>query len=120
MINKKIYYSISEVAKIIEVPEHTIRFWDSKLPVLSRHFENVKNIFFIKQKIIKLLNLSNLLKKNDSLNLAFEIASKNKSKNNFFDSGNSSKKTLSTNPYQVNLGKIKKVIINLKDLLSTK
>ncbi|MBT3902862.1 MAG: MerR family transcriptional regulator [Pelagibacteraceae bacterium] len=120
MINKKIYYSISEVAKIIEVPEHTIRFWDSKLPGLSRQIEKGKTRFFSQQQINKLLNISNLLKKNDSLNLAFEIASKNKSKNNFFDSGNSSKKTLSTNHYQVNLGKIKKVIINLKDLLSTK
>jgi len=120
MINKKIYYSISEVAKIIEVPEHTIRFWDSKLPGLSRQIEKGKTRFFNQQQINKLLNISNLLKKKDSLNLAFEIASKNKSKNNFFDSGNSSKKTLSTNHYQVNLGKIKKVIINLKDLLSTK
>ena len=42
MINKKIYYSISEVAKIIEVPEHTIRFWDSKLPGLSRQIEKGK------------------------------------------------------------------------------
>jgi hypothetical protein len=120
MINKKIYYSISEVAKIIEVPEYTIRFWDSKLPGLSRQLEKGKTRFFNQQQINKLLNISNLLKKNDSLNLAFKIASKNKSKISFFDSENSSKKTFDTNTYQINLTKMKKVIVNLKNLISIK
>jgi len=36
MILKKTYYSISEVSKMLNIQEHTIRFWDSKVPDLSK------------------------------------------------------------------------------------
>ena len=118
MINKKSYYSISEVSKIIAVPEHTIRFWDSKLPGLSRQPEKGKTRFFSQQQINKLLNISNLLKNNDSLSLAFEIVSKNKPKNNFSDLKDSSKKLYDSDTDTSDLTNIKKVIFNLKKLLN--
>ena len=78
MKNKKTYFTISEVSEILEIHEHTIRFWDSKLPGLSKQSGKGKTRFFNQSHINKLSNINHLLKNNDSLNLAYEIISKNK------------------------------------------
>ena len=81
MILKKTYYSISEVAKMLNIQEHTIRFWDSKLPDLSKRDNKGKTRFFNLKQIEKLSKLNEILKNNDSLKLAFQIISA-KTKNN--------------------------------------
>ena len=65
MLNKKTYYSISEVSKMLNVKEHTIRFWDSKLPDLSKRYDKGKTRFFNLKQIEKLSKLKDILKKND-------------------------------------------------------
>ena len=60
---KKTYYSISEVSKILEIPEHTIRFWESKLPDLCLRSQKGKTRFFNEKQINMLSKLNNLLKK---------------------------------------------------------
>ena len=110
MINKKTYFSISEVSRLSGIQEHTIRFWDSKLPGLSKQSEKGKTRFFNQQQINKLLNINNLLKNNDSLSLAYLITSINKFKNNSLDSDHSENTSKIT--------KIKSIINNLKKLLN--
>lgn len=78
METKKIYYSISEVSKMLDIHEHTIRLWDSKLSGLSKESRKGKSRFFNQQHIKKISNINNLLKNNNSLNLAFKIISKSK------------------------------------------
>ena len=74
MILKKTYYSISEVAKMLNIQEHTIRFWDSKISDLSKNNNknssiNINNIDNLKgdsiklrQNIVKLKNISKKMK----------------------------------------------------------
>ena len=88
MILKKTYYSISEVSKILNIQEHTIRFWDSKLPDLSKRNNKGKTRFFNSKQIEKLSKLNDILKKNDSITLAYEILSKNNNKNSSLDNTN--------------------------------
>ena len=83
MIPKKTYYSISEVSKMLNIQEHTIRFWDSKLPDLSKRDKKGKTRFFNLKQIEKLSNLNEILKKKDSITLAYEILSKKNNINQF-------------------------------------
>ena len=53
MFPKKTYYSISEVSKILNIQEHTIRFWNSKLPDLSKRDNKGKTRFFNLKQIEK-------------------------------------------------------------------
>ena len=81
MTLKKTYYSISEVSKMLNIKEHTIRFWDSKLPDLSKRDQKGKSRFFNQQQIEKISKINEILKNNDSIKLAFQIIS-GKSNNN--------------------------------------
>ena len=63
MILKKTYYTISEVSKMLNIHEHTIRFWDSKLPDLSKRDNKGKTRFFNFKQIEKLSKLNDILKK---------------------------------------------------------
>ncbi len=118
MILKKTYYSISEVAKMLNIHEHTLRFWDSKLPDLSNRDSKGKTRFFNTKQIEKIAMLNEILKKNNSLTLAFKILSKNSSKNlslknNSIDNSKSDSIELGQN-----LNKIKDISRRLKDLLN--
>ena len=53
MTIKKTYYSIGEVSKMLNIQEHTIRFWDSKLPDLSKKKRKEKVDFLIISKLKK-------------------------------------------------------------------
>ena len=106
MIFKKTYYSISEVSKMLNIQEHTIRFWDSRLPDLSKRDRKGKTRFFNLKQIEKLSKLNDILKKNDSITLAYEILSKNTNK---YLEGDSLK-------LKQNIIKIKKISKNLKKL----
>jgi len=117
MKNKKTYYSISEVAKILDVQEHTLRFWDSKLPNLSNRSAEGKTRFFNIKQIDKIAKIKELLKNNDSLSLANEIASNKKFLNNLNDSA----KTLDyTHEYIDKVTKIRDISNKLKNLIIEK
>ena len=117
MILKKTYYSISEVSKILNIHEHTIRFWDSKLPDLSKRDNKGKTRFFDIKQIEKLSKLNDILKKNDSITLAFEILSKNNSKNFHLNLSDSSKKKNDSSLNQQKVNKIRTISNNLKSLI---
>ena len=78
MNNKKTYYSISEVSQMLDIEEYTIRFWDNKLPGLSKDSQKGKTRFFNQMHINKLLNIKKLLDNNNSLELAYKLILKNK------------------------------------------
>ena len=115
MIPKKTYYSISEVSKMLNIQEHTIRFWDSKLPDLSKRDKKGKTRFFNLKQIEKLSNLNDILKKKDSITLAYEILSKNKNKNSLTGINNLKGDSIK---FQKNIIKIKNISKNLKKLLN--
>ena len=120
MIPKKTYYSISEVSKMLNIHEHTIRFWDSKLPDLSKRDKKGKTRFFNLKQIEKISNLNEILKRKDSITLAYEILSK---KNNINLSINNNKidNLKGDSPkYQQNINKIKNISKKLKNLLDKK
>ena len=118
MIFKKTYYSISEVSKILNIHEHTIRFWDSKLPDLSKRDKKGKTRFFNLKQIEKLSKLNDILKKNDSVKLAYEILSKNNNKNLLIKTNEKDQLKRDSIKFQQNIVKIKNVSKNLKNLLN--
>ena len=76
---RKTYYSIGEVSKILNIKEHTLRFWDSQLPGLSKESDKGKTRFFTENNINKIAEINKLLNNNNALNLAYRIVSNNKS-----------------------------------------
>ena len=116
MILKKTYHSISEVSKILNIQEHTIRFWDSKLPDLSKRDQKGKTRFFNLKQIEKLSKLNDILKKNDSITLAYEILSKNNSNKFHINLDDSLEKKNDSNLNKQILNKIRTISNNLKSL----
>ena len=117
MKNKKTYFTISEVSEILKIHEHTIRFWDSKLPGLSKQSEKGKTRFFNKNHINKLSNIKHLLKNNDSLNLAYEIISKNKRNKSLTNSNDLIEKHSTSKENQLENNIIRDITKNLKNLI---
>ena len=121
MIFKKTYYSISEVSKILSIKEHTIRFWDSKIPDLSKRDKKGKTRFFSLKQIEKLSKLKDILKENDSITLANEILSKtNNFKINQLSLADSAEKKHDSKLNQQKFNKIRTISNNLKNLISQK
>tara|TARA_B100001093_G_C26234191_1_gene761540 strand:- start:96 stop:452 length:357 start_codon:yes stop_codon:yes gene_type:complete len=118
MIFKKTYYSISEVSKMLNIQEHTIRFWDSKIPDLSKRVNKGKTRFFNLKQIEKLSKLDDILKKNDSVKLAHEILSKNYSKKYNLNLADSVEKKNDSNLNQQIINKIRTISNNLKGLIN--
>jgi len=118
MLLKKTYYSISEVSKILNIKEHTIRFWDSKLTDLSKRDNRSKTRFFNLKQIEKLSKLRDILKKNDSITLANEILSKNNYKSHHLNLSDSGEKKNDSKLNQLKFNKIRVISNNLKNLLS--
>ena len=118
MILKKTYYSISEVSKMLNIQEHTIRFWDSKLPDISKRDKKGKTRFFNLKQIEKLSKLNDILKKNDSITLAYEILSKNNNKNSSINLNNNDNLKNDSIKFQKNIDKIKNISRSLKKLLN--
>ena len=117
MIFKKTYYSISDVSKMLNIQEHTIRFWNSKIQDLSTRDKKGKTRFFNLKQIEKLSKLDNILKKNDSITLANEILSKNTHKQLHLNSTDSVKVSKDSNLNQLKIEKIRSVSNTLKDLI---
>ena len=118
MILKKTYYSISEVSKMLNIQDHTIRFWDSKLPDLSKRDNKGKTRFFNLKQIEKLSKLNDILKKNDSIKLAYEILSKNNHKSTTININDIDNLKGDSMKFRENINKIKKISKNLKNLLN--
>ena len=118
MTLKKTYYSISEVSKMLNIQEHTIRFWDSKLPDLSRRDNKGKTRFFNFKQIEKISQLNNILKENNSITLAFDILSKKNNKNTLLKYNNIDNTKKDSLINRQNIFKIKKISNNLKKLLN--
>ena len=118
MILKKTYYSISEVSKMLNIQEHTIRFWDSKLHNLSKRDNKGKTRFFNLKQIEKLSKLNDILKKNGSITLAYEIISKNNNKNSSLNNNNIDNAKGDSLKFRQNIDKIKNISKNLKSLLN--
>ena len=118
MILKKTYYSISEVSKMLNIQEHTIRFWDSKLPDLSKRDNKGKTRFFNLKQIEKLSKLNDILKKNDSISLANEILSKNNSKKLHLNLEDSLENKNDSNLNKQIVNKISTISNNLKSLIN--
>ena len=118
MILKKTYYSISEVAKMLNIQEHTIRFWNSKLPDLSKRDKKGKTRFFNLKQIEKLSKLNDILKKNDSISLANEILSKNNSKKLHLNLDDSLENKNDSNLNKQIVNKIRTISNNLKSLIN--
>ena len=118
MINKKTYYSISEVSKILNIQEHTIRFWDSKIPDLSKRKNKGKTRFFNLKQIEKLSELNNILKKNDSITLAYEILSRNNNKSSSIKTNNIDNLNDDSIKSRQNTVKIKNISKKLKSLFN--
>ena len=114
--NKK-YYSIGEVSNLLGIKEHTIRFWNSKFPDLSKVSEKGKTRFFALNHINKLSKINDLLTNNNSIDLALKILSKEKKfTTNEFIHKNRRSKLDSSKDYE----KIKKISNNLKNLITYK
>ena len=118
MILKKTYYSISEVSKMLNIQEHTIRFWDSKLPDLSKRDNKGKTRFFNLKQIEKLSKLNEILNKNDSITLAYEILTKNNNKVRQINLPDSLEKKNDSNLNQLKVDKIRVISNNLKSLIN--
>ena len=118
MIPKKTYYSISEVSKMLNIQEHTIRFWDSKIPDLSKRDKKGKTRFFNLKQIEKLSNLNDILKKKDSITLAYEILSKKNNINLSINNNKIDNLKGDSLKYQQNINKIKNISKKLKNLLN--
>jgi DNA-binding transcriptional MerR regulator len=117
VILKKTYYSITEVSKMLNIQEHTIRFWDSRITDLSKRDNKGKTRFFNLKQIEKLSKLRDVLKKYDSITLANEILTKNNNKNSSIKFNNNDNLKNDSLNFRKNIVKIKNISKNLKDLL---
>ena len=121
----KKYYSIREVAAMLNIKEHVIRHWDSIDPKTNKfRIENLSlrtkggTRFFNKAHIKKISSLINLLRKNGKKNYSsLDLASLILSKNNISISSTDKIKIKdSKKPFNTSL-KINKIINNLKRLI---
>ena len=116
----KTYYSISEVSNMLDIPEHTIRYWNSKLPEISKRSDKGKTKFFTYKQIEKLSKINDILKNNDSLSLANEIVSRNSNKKSSIIYQNSIKKQFDSINADKKLIKLIAFSKNLKNLILDK
>ena len=103
---------------MLNIHEHTIRFWDSKLPNLSKRDNKGKTRFFNLKQIERLSKLNDILKKNDSITLAYEILSKNNKKNSSINLNNNDILKSDSIKFQKNIDKIKNISDSLKKLIN--
>ena len=112
--NKK-YKTIKEVANLLNINQHVIRYWDSKFDGLSIRFSAKKQRYFNNDHIKKIQDLKSTLYQNGKHNYSLDLAEKiiNNKKNNH------DKKTnlLNTNKNSLDLKKLKMIRENLNKLL---
>ena len=102
---------------MLNIHEHTIRFWDSKIPDLSKRNSKGKTRFFNLKQIEILSKLRDILNKNDSITLAYEILSKKNYKNSLLNFNNSENLNSDSSKLPKHIVKIKKISNYLKNLI---
>ena len=65
--NLKLYYNIREVAEMLQLPEHTLRFWEKEFPALKPKKTGGGRLY--KQQDIDLLRLIHHLVKEQGLTI---------------------------------------------------
>src|SRR5262245_25929184 len=58
---EKLYYSISEVARLVEVKAHVLRYWESEFPTLSPPKNRAGNRTYRPQDVKMVLAIKKLL-----------------------------------------------------------
>ncbi len=115
-MTQKVYKSISEVSKLLNINQHVIRYWDSKFDGISTRINNNKQRFFNNENIKKITELKSILYKNGkhnySLDLANKLINKNRTKSSLKN------ENISSNPINDHqIEKLKEIRENLKNLL---
>jgi len=59
---KKLYYSISEVSKIVDVEQYVLRYWETEFEQLSPQKNRAGNRIYTNKEIQLILKIKNLLK----------------------------------------------------------
>ena len=77
MQNKQ-YYSISEVSKMLNIKQHIIRYWDTKLKIddICIRLEKSKRRQFNDLNIKKLKEVQNIIKSDDKHNTVLNLTKK--------------------------------------------
>ena len=77
MKNKQ-YYSISEVSKMLNIKEHIIRYWDTKLKIndICIRLKKTKRRQFNDFNIKKLKEVQNIIKSDDKHNTVLNLTKK--------------------------------------------
>ena len=60
-MKKKLYYSIGEVSKMLDIEPHTLRYWESGIPQLKPRCANVRNRRFDEKDISLLKRIKHLI-----------------------------------------------------------
>ena len=120
MNNNKTYYSISEVSQMLDIEEYTIRFWDNKLPGLSKDSQKGKTRFFNQIHINKLVSIKKLLDNNNTLELAYKLILKNKFLKYSEENNNQSIRQNDSFNLLNKINKIKSINNKLKSLIHNK
>ncbi len=60
---KKLYYSIGEVAKIVDIKPHVLRYWESEFSILSPSKNRAGNRVYREKDILLVKFIKNLLYK---------------------------------------------------------
>ena len=74
-MNEKVYKSINEVSKILDINTNIIRYWDTKLGI-SKQSNTKKQKFFNSLDIKKLKELKDTLYNNGKYNYSLDLAKK--------------------------------------------
>ncbi len=59
---KKLYYSISEVSKLTQIEQYTLRYWENEFPQLKPSKNRAGNRIYTNQDISLILQIKELLK----------------------------------------------------------
>jgi DNA-binding transcriptional MerR regulator len=59
---KKLYYSISEVSKIVDVEQYVLRYWETEFEQLSPQKNRAGNRIYTNKEIQLILKIKNLLR----------------------------------------------------------
>ena len=124
MINKK-YLNISEVAKMLQIEEHKIRYWDSVDPKTNKYrIEGISTKskggtrYFNMENVKKLQKLKKILYEGDSQNYSIKLAEK--ILNSKIKSDIKKDKTTIDYQYLNNVENIKQILNKMRLLLKNK
>ena len=121
MFNKK-YLNISEVAKMLQIEEHKIRYWDSEDPRTNKkRIEGISTKskggtrYFNRENIKKLQNLKKILYDGENQNYSIKLADKILNSNSKFNINN--ELNISNYLHSDNDEKIKQILNKMRILL---